>query len=409
MFDVKKIRKDFPMLNKKNNEGKNFIFFDNASTTYKPRQVIDAVVDYLSNSTANSHRGDYDTAFAVDNIVDQTRQVVANFINSEKDEVIFTSGASMSINLVAYGYGIKHLKKGDEILLTQAEHASNVLPWFKVAESTGAIITFVPLTEDGHLTIENFKKSISNKTKIVAIAHVTNVLGYLIDLKEITRISHLHGALVVVDGAQSVPHFKTDVKELDIDFLSFSSHKMLGPTGLGILYGKYELLSDMDPLMMGGGMNARFDMCGDIDLLNPPLKFEAGTLNLEAIFGFKAAIEYLNELGMDNISNYEKQLHNYAITELKKIDNVTIYNPNADAGIITFNIKDVFAQDAATYFNSKGIAVRSGQHCAKILIDFLNTHATLRFSTYFYNTKEEIDVFIDAVKSSGDYLDVYFK
>ena len=407
MIDYQKVLRDFPMLQRQVN-GQRLVFLDSASTTFKPRQVVDGVVEYLTKCTSNSHRGDYQTAFEVDIRVDETRKTVADFINAEKDEIVFTSGTSMSINLVAYGYGIKHLTADDEILITQAEHASNVLPWFKVSEHTGAQVNYIPLDEEGRLTPENLRKVISHKTKIVAVAHVTNVMGFLIDLKEISRIAHEFGALIIVDGAQSVPHFKTDVKDFDIDFLSFSAHKMLGPTGVGVLYGKYHLLEKMDPLMMGGGMSARFDMCGDVDLMLPPVKFEAGTLNLEGIFGLKNAIEYLNEIGMENIVKHEVELRAYAIKKLKELDNVIVYNEKAEAGIITLNIKNVFAQDAATYFNSKGIAVRSGQHCARILTDFLKTHATIRMSMYFYNTKDDVDAFVDACKKGGDFLDAYF-
>ncbi|MGE4341949.1 MAG: aminotransferase class V-fold PLP-dependent enzyme [Bacilli bacterium] len=407
MIDYQKIAHDFPML-KRTINGKRLVFLDSASTTFKPQSVIDGVNEYLSECTSNSHRGDYQTAYEVDVRVDETRATVARFINAEKDEIVFTSGTSMSINLVAYGYGVKHLTAEDEILITQAEHASNVLPWFKVSEHTGAQVNYIPLDEAGRLTPENLKKVISHKTKIVAVAHVTNVMGFLIDIKEITRIAHEYGALVIVDGAQSVPHFKTDVKEWGVDFLSFSGHKMLGPTGIGVLYGRYELLQAMDPLMMGGGMSARFDMCGDVDLMLPPVKFEAGTLNLEGIFGLKKAVEYLEDLGMDAIVEHEEQLRAYAISELKKLDNVIIYNEKAEAGIITFNLKGVFAQDAATYFNAKGIAVRSGQHCAKILTDFLQTHATIRMSMYVYTTKEDIDLFVEACQKGGDFLDAYF-
>jgi len=408
MIDTRKIAQDFPMLRKMVN-GKRLAFLDSASTTLKPQSVIDGVVEYLTETTSNSHRGDYQTAYEVDVRVDETRAAVARFINADKDEIVFTSGTSMSINLVAYGYGIKHLNKDDEILITQAEHASNVLPWFKVSEHTGAKVNYIPLDEEGRLTADNLRKVVSHKTKIVAVAHVTNVMGFLVDLKQIAAIAHEFGALIVVDGAQSVPHFPTDVKDLDVDFLSFSGHKMLGPTGIGVLFGKYHLLQAMDPLMMGGGMSARFDMCGDIDLMLPPVKFEAGTLNLEGVFGLKKAIEYLEDLGMSNIVAHEDKLRAYAISELKKLENVIVYNEKAEAGIITLNLKGVFAQDASTYFNSKGIAVRSGQHCAKILTDFLKTHATIRMSMYVYTTKEDIDLFVDACKKGGDFLDVYFE
>ena len=408
MIDIKKIRKDFPMLsNGITMQGKPLVFLDNASTTFKPQQVIDACLEYETKMTSNSHRGDYDLCYNVDVRIDEARQTVARFINSSKEEVVFTSGTSMSINMVAYGYACKFLTDKDEILITEAEHASNVLPWYKVSEMTGCRVNFIPLDRNGRLTPDKLKEVISKDTKIVAVAHVTNVLGYCLDVKEIAKIAHENGAILVLDGAQSVPHQKVDVKELDIDFLSFSGHKMCGPTGIGVLYGKYELLNSMDPFMTGGGMNATFDTCGDVQYLEAPVKFEAGTLNITGIFGLKAAIEYIESIGIENIHQYEKELRSYLVSELKKNKDVIIYNEDAEAGIVTFNLKNVFAQDEATYLNSKGIAVRSGQHCAKILVDFLDTVATLRCSIYFYTSKEEIDAFVNALKE-GDFLDAYF-
>ncbi len=409
MFDVKKIRQDFVMLDGKHlMQNKPLVFLDNASTTFKPKKVSDAVMMYLNNETSNSHRGDYDLCFNVDKKIDEARKVVAKFINCDFTEVVFTSGTSMSINLVAYGWACKHLTKDDEILLTEAEHASNVLPWFKVKEITGCKINYIPLDEEGRLTADNLRKVINEHTKIVAVAHVTNVLGFVNDIKSITKIAHENNALVVLDGAQSVPHLKTDVKDLDVDFLSFSGHKMCGPTGIGVLYGKFKLLDATEPFMMGGGMNAKFDLCGDASFLAPPLRFEAGTQNIEGIYGLKAAIEYIEEIGIENISQYEQELRNYLITELKKNDNVIIYNEHATSGIVTFNLKDVFAQDFATFLNSNGIACRSGQHCAKILTKRLKTYATVRASLYFYNTKEEVDALVKACKEGGNFLDAYF-
>ena len=406
MIDYQKCLKDFPILNK-TMQNHRLVYLDNAATTFKPTAVLDSIKDYYENYCANTHRGDYDIAHTADVKYDEARQIVADFIGADKSEVVFTAGASMSLNMIAYGYA-KFLQSGDEILITEAEHASNVLPWFTIAKEKGCIVRYIPLTKEGRLTIENVKKAMTDKVKVIAVAQVTNVLGFTVDIKSIAKIAHKHGAILVCDGAQSIPHLKVDVKDLDCDFLAFSGHKMCGPTGIGVMYGKFNLLKEMEPLMSGGGMNARFNMCGEVSLLLPPAKFEAGTQNIEGAIGLASAIKYLESIGMDNIENHEKELRKYAVSKLKQLDNVILYNENAESGIITFNIKDVFAQDAATYFNSKGICVRSGQHCAKILIDFLGTVATVRASIYFYNTFEDIDALVEACKKAGDFLDAYF-
>lgn len=410
MLDPYKIRDDFPMFrNKIKMQGKDLVWLDNASTTFKPDCVLEAVSRYYTKETSNSHRGDYDLCFNMDMEVLDARKAVAKFINAKDTEIVFTAGTTSSINLVAFGYGVKHLNKNDKILLTQAEHASNVLPWYKVSEMTGCQIGFIPLDKDGRLTPENLEKSLTPDVKLVCIAHVTNVLGYIAPIKELAAIAHKHGALLVVDGAQSVPHIKIDVKDSDIDFLSFSGHKMCGPTGIGVLYGKFDLLSKMEPFMTGGGMNAKFDMCGDVNYLEPPLRFEAGTQNLEGIIGLHSAIDYLNSIGLENIEKHEEELKKYCVSRLKETGKCKIYNEKSEGGIVTFNVNNVFAQDAATYLNSKGIACRSGQHCAKILIDFLGTVATIRASFYLYTTKEDIDALVDAVSTcEGDYLNAYF-
>ncbi len=410
MLDPYKIRNDFPMYrNKIKMQGKDLVWLDNASTTFKPDCVLEAVSRYYTKETSNSHRGDYDLCFNMDMEVLNAKRAVAKFINSKDTEVVFTSGTTASINLVAFGYGVKYLTKNDKILLTQAEHASNVLPWYKVSEMTGCQVDFIPLDKDGRLTPENLEKALTPDVKLVCVAHVTNVLGYIAPIKELAAIAHKHGALIVVDGAQSVPHIKMDVKDSDIDFLSFSGHKMCGPTGIGVLYGKFDLLSKMEPFMTGGGMNAKFDMCGDVNYLEPPLRFEAGTQNLEGIIGLHAAIDYLTSIGLDNIEKHEEELKKYCVEKLKATGKCTIYNEKSEGGIVTFNVNNVFAQDAATYLNSKGIACRSGQHCAKILIDFLGTIATIRASFYLYTTKEDIDALVDAVSTcEGDYLNAYF-
>ena len=372
------------------------VYLDNAATTFKPQCVIDAVVRYYTDQTANVHRGDYEISYQVSEAYEKTREDVARFIHAQPKEIVFTAGASASLNLVAYGYGRKYLKAGDVILSTEAEHASNILPWFKVAEETGAQIEYIPLTEDGQLTLENFRQAMHENVKIVAVADITNVLGYVAPIEEMTRIAHENGAIVVCDGAQSVPHTPTDVQAWGVDFLAFSAHKMCGPTGVGVLYGKYELLQKTDPFMLGGGSNARFDMCGNILLKDAPYKFEAGTPNIEGVLGLQQAVRYLESIGMEQIQAYEHELKAYAIEKLKKLDNLILYNPTSPTGIIAFNVTDVFAQDAAGYLNSQGIAVRSGNHCAKILLNVLKTSETIRASLYFYNTKEDVDRFVQA-------------
>lgn len=408
MFDVNKIRQDFPMLNGKTMHDKPLIYLDNGATTLKPQKVIDAVCDYLTNYSGNAHRGDYDLSHEVDEHYENTRVITQKFINAKKkEEIVFTSGSTDSLNMVAYGYGLTHLKENDEILITVAEHASNTLPWFDVATQTGAKVKYIELDKKGALTLENVEAVISEKTKIVSIAQVTNVLGYNAPIKEICDLAHEYGAIVVIDGAQSVPHQKTDVQDADIDFLAFSGHKMCGPTGVGVLYGKYDLLCEMKPTRLGGGSNSRYNSCGVVSLKNPPYKFESGTPNIEGVIGLGSAIMYIESLGMDNIHNYELELRNYCISKMKELNNVEIYNEHSQ-GAIAFNIKGVFSQDAASLFNTYGIAVRAGQHCAKILDEFLHVSTTLRASFYFYNTKEEIDQFIEVCKKGDDFLDAFF-
>ena len=398
MYDIKEIRKHFPMLNgNKKMQGKPLVFLDNASTTFKPQCVIDAMDKYYTEMSVNSHRGDYDLSFAVDEEVRKSRETVAKFVNCDFKEVVFTSGDTQSLNLVAYAYGLQFLKEGDEIVVSEAEHASNLLPWFRVSQFLKAKIVYIPLDEEGKVTEENLLKVMSNRTKVVSLAHVTNVMGFKINIQKIAEICHRYGAILVVDGAQSVPHFKTDFKGWDIDFLTFSGHKMCGPTGIGCLIGKKELLDKMDPFFVGGGMNETFTKPNNLVPFEAPAKFEAGTLNIAGIIGLKAAIAFLNSIGMDNIEQHELELKRYAVDKLKNT-NVKIFNANSSAGILTFNVGDLFAQDEATYLNYKGIAVRSGQHCDKLLNDYLCTPATVRASFYFYTTKEEVDYVVDALK-----------
>ena len=409
MYDINEIRKQFPMLtNNIKMQNKPLVFLDNCSTTFKPQCVIDAENEYYTKTTSNSHRGDYDLSTYLDQQIDETRKAIARFVNCENDEVVFTSGTTASLNLVAFGYGLKYLKPDDEIIISEAEHASNVLPWYQVAKLTGAIVKFVPFDQQGQLTVENLKKVISKNTKIVSIAHVGNVLGYITDVKAMGKIAHEYGAIMVVDGAQSVPHLKTDFKDLDCDFLAFSAHKMCGPTGIGALIGKYELLEKIDPYIVGGGNNSVFDSTGNVEYRLPPAKFEAGTQNIAGILGFKKAVEFIENVGIDAIHAHDIELIRYAKDKLKGYEKFKILNPLSDSGIITFNIDGVFAQDEATLLNYKGIAIRSGEHCAKMLHSFLKTKATCRMSTYLYTSKEDIDAFVDAIINGGDILDAYF-
>ena len=409
MFDPYRIRNDFPMFtNKTKMQGHDLVFLDNASTTFKPKCVLDAMNEYNGHLTSNSGRGDYDTMYKVDQTVLETRKNVAHFINAKTEEIVFTSGATEAINLAAFGYFANVLNKDDEVLITVAEHASNVLPWFRLSEKIGCKVKYIELTKEGRLTAENVKKAITNRTKVISVANVTNVLGFCADMKEICAVAHSHNILVVCDGAQSVPHMRLDVKDLDVDFLAFSGHKMLGPTGIGVLYGRKELLEKTEPLILGGGMNETFSLDGSYVLHKLPAKLEAGTLNLQGIFGLNAAIKYIKQIGLENITKYEKELREYAINKMKDVKDIVIYNESADAGIISFNIKGVFAQDLATLLNSKGIACRSGNHCAKLLHHQIKEIATVRASLYFYNTKEDIDALVEALKEGGNFLDAYF-
>lgn len=410
MIDINKIRKDFPMLNGKTMQGNRLVFLDNASTTFKPEAVINAMNDYYCEFTSNSHRGDYDLCYNLDVKIDEARQTIATFINSDKNEVVFTSGDTESLNLIAYGYALKFLTENDAILISEIDHASNALPWFKIAKLTGCKILMME-TKNGKISVDLIEKSLKNNKniKLISVAQVSNVLGYKADIKAIAKVAHKYGALLAVDGAQSVPHMKVDFKDSDIDFLAFSAHKMCGPTGVGALVCKSEILNNMDTFQLGGGMNGVFNNDATFTELPAPQKFEAGTLNISGILGFKAAADYLMNIGMDNIEQYEKELHAYAISKLENLSDIIIYNKECDGSIITFNRKGVFAQDEATLLNYKGIAVRSGEHCAKMLHNIIKEKATVRMSAYFYTSKEEIDIFVDALANGGDILDAYFK
>ena len=408
-FDPYQLRHDFPMYEEHDSKFKGLplVYLDNSATTFKPYPVIDAVNHYYKDITANTRRGDYSLAHEADLALENARKTVAAFLNAQEEEICFTSGDTMGMNEVAYGL-LPFLKEGDEILLSMEEHASNVLPGFNVAKITKAVIRYIPFDENGRLTVENFKKSLTERTKIVSLASVSNVLGYALPVKEFVALAHQKGAIYIDDAAQSVPHMKIDVKDSDVDFLAFSGHKMVGPTGTGVLYGKKEMLEKISPTFYGGEMNARFDSTGYLSLDDLPYRLEAGTQNVAGILGLAKACQYLENIGFDKIHEHELHLRRMAVDRLKKNGNAILYNEDADSGIVTFNIKDVFAQDVATYLSSKGVFVRSGQHCAKILPEYLKTQGTVRASFYLYNTEEDVKAFVKACSTAEDFLDAFF-
>lgn len=387
-------REDFPILKQ------DIIYFDNGATSLKPQCMIDSTLDYYKNYSANAHRGDYDISLKVDSNYELSRILVSEFIHAESSkQIAFTSGTTDALNKIIFGYFASSLNKGDEVILSRSEHASNLLPWYELKDKIGIEIRYIELDEHYKVTLENVKKAITPKTKVISLAIVTNVVGDIRPMKEICKLAHEKGILVVADGAQSVAHMKTDVQELDVDFLAFSAHKMCGPTGVGVMYAKEKLFTDMKPIIFGGGMNASFDMDGSRIYDEIPTIFEAGTPNIAGVIAFGDTIEYLKKIGMDKIHEYEKNLRNYLIQQLKEIPNVTIYNETSESGIVALNYDGIFSQDLAIYLNKYHICVRSGSHCAKILKDEIGIKNTTRISLYFYNTKEEIDQLIKALKN----------
>ena len=391
-------RDDFPMIKD------DLIYLDNGATTFKPKCVLEAMNDYYENYSANAHRGDYSISYKVDVAYENARVKVAKFINAEIDEVVFTSGATESLNVIATGFFGNLLEEGDEIIISDAEHASNVLPWFRLANKLGAVIKYVPLDANLHVTLENIKSVVTPRSKVISLAGITNVVGDVRPIKEICKFAHENNMFVVCDGAQSVPHTKTDVKDLDVDFLAFSGHKMCGPTGVGVLYGKKELLESVEPLSLGGGMNESFDSEKEIYLKELPQRLEAGTPNIAGVIGLGAAVDYLDKIGMDTISIYEQKLKKYMMDKLEKIPYIQIVNEEADSGIVAFNVEGIFSQDVAYYLNKYNICVRAGNHCAKILKKAIGVKNTIRVSLYFYNTKEEIDALVELLSDKDKIL-----
>ncbi|EAE0107382.1 cysteine desulfurase [Listeria monocytogenes] len=406
MIDIQKIRADFPILDQEINE-KPLAYLDNAATSQKPKQVIEALTHYYEFDNANVHRGVHTLAARATDAYESARGKVAKFIHArEVAEIIFTRGTTSAINLVVDSYAEANIEAGDEIVISYLEHHSNLIPWQQLAKRKGAVLKYIELEEDGTISVEQAKKTIGEKTKIVALAHVSNVLGTITPIKEIAAIAHQFGAVILVDGAQAVPHMEVDVVDLDADFYAFSGHKMMAPTGIGALYGKRELLDAMEPTEFGGEM-IDFVELYDSTWKELPWKFEAGTPIIGGAIALGAAIDYLAEVGLENIQAHEQTLASYAIEEMSKIEGITIYGPkdaSKRCGLVTFNLEGAHPHDIATILDEDGVAIRAGHHCAQPLMKWLDVSSTARASFYIYNTKEEIDALIDGLKLTKEYF-----
>jgi cysteine desulfurase/selenocysteine lyase len=397
------LRNDFPIFRKKIN-GKELVYLDNASTTQKPNSVINSITDFYTNYNSNIHRAVYQLAEEATALYEQSREKIANFINVRPEEIIFTRNTTESINLIAHSWARTNLKKDDGIAISELEHHSNIVPWQILAQEIGTRLEYVGIDDNGFLDLECLIDLISSKkVKLVSLSHMSNVLGTIVPIERIIKIAHENDIPVLVDGAQSVPHMPVDVKKMDCDFLVFSAHKMLGPTGVGVLYAKKEFLEKMRPFMGGG------DMIKEVFKFHTnynevPYKFEAGTPNIADVVGFGAAIDYLRKIGMENVRKHEIDMTEYALESILPMKYVTVYgprDPNYRGGVISFNIADIHPHDLATIMNDHGIAIRSGHHCAQVLMQRLDVPATSRASFYIYNTKEEIDKFVNAIKEAG--------
>ncbi|PEZ35829.1 cysteine desulfurase SufS [Bacillus cereus] len=402
-MNIHEIRKQFPILDQKVN-GKQLVYFDSAATSQKPIQVIETLERYYKEYNSNVHRGVHTLGTKATDAYEGAREKVRKFINAKSmEEIIFTRGTTTALNTVAASYGLENVKEGNEIVISYMEHHSNIIPWQQVAKKTGATLKYLPLQPDGTISIEDARQTITPNTKIVSIMYVSNVLGTINPVKEIGAIAHENGAIMVVDGAQSTPHMKVDVQDLNCDFYALSAHKMCGPTGIGVLYGKKELLNNMEPIEFGGEMIDFVDL-QESTWKELPWKFEAGTPIIGNAIGLGAAIDFLEEIGLDNIEKHEHELAQYALERLSEVDGVTIYGPKHRAGLVTFNIEDVHPHDVATVLDVEGIAVRAGHHCAQPLMKWLKASSTARASFYLYNTKEEIDTFVDSLIKTKEYF-----
>ena len=404
-MNIKDIRDDFPIL-----KNKDICYLDSGATSQKPNQVINKVKEFYENSNANVHRGAYSLSMEATQKYEEGRAKIAKFINARNsEEIIFSKNASEALNLIAYSYGMENLKNDDEIVLSIMEHHSNLVPWQKVARVTGAKLNYMYINDEFEISDEEIESKITDNTKIVGITHVSNVLGTINDVKKIIKYAHKKGAIVVVDASQSIPHMRIDVQDLDADFLVFSGHKMLAPLGIGILYGKKEILNKMNPFLMGGDM-IEYVYEQETTFAPLPNKFEAGTQNIGGVVGLVAAIDYIEEIGYDKIQEIEKEVVSYARQELSKLDYITLYltpNEQNHSSVISFNIKGVHPHDVASILDTDGVCVRSGNHCAQPLLRYLGVDSTCRASFSFYNTKEDVDKLIKALNKAYDMFKKY--
>ena len=401
------LKKDFPILEKNN-----IAYLDSGATTQKPKQVIEAIKKFYETSNANPHRGAYGLSIEATEIYESTRTKIAKFINAKhREEIIFSKNATESLNLIAYSYGMNNLKKADEVVISIMEHHSNLVPWQKVTKVTNSKLKYMYINENYEISDDEIENKITDRTKIVGITHISNVLGTINNVKKIIEYAHKKGAIVIVDASQSIPHMKIDVQDLDADFLVFSGHKMLAPLGVGVLYGKKELLEKMTPFIMGGDM-IEYVYEQDTTFAELPNKFEAGTQNVEGVVGLGAAIDYIESIGYDKIQEIEKEVVSYAKQELSKLDYLTLYmtsNENKHSSVISFNINGVHPHDVASILDSVGVCVRSGNHCAQPLMRFLGIDSTCRASFYLYNTKEDVDSLVNGLNKAYEMFKKYIK
>jgi len=402
-LDPLALKEEFPILHQEVN-GHPLVYLDNAATSQKPRAVLDAMRRYYERDNANVHRGVHTLGARATEAYEGARERVARFLNAEPNEIVFTRGTTSAINLAAHGYARKHLREGDEIVITPMEHHSNLIPWQEAARKTGAVLKYIPLQPDGTIRLEDVERTVTERTRIVAVTAASNVLGTVNPVDRIAEIAHRRGAVILVDGAQSTPHMKVDVRAWDVDFYAFSGHKMCGPTGIGVLYGKASLLDAMDPLDFGGEMIEVVELY-ESTWKEIPWKFEGGTPNIAGAVGLAAAIEFLEQVGLDNIAAHERKLAAYALERLTAIEGIAVYGPRHDrVGLVTFNLGDIHPHDVATVLDSEGIAIRAGHHCCQPLMRWLNVTATARASFYLYNTESDIDRLAEALVKTKEFF-----